>query len=175
MLVQPTCGRMSPLSTLPLHYKFQKEKRHPISESEISLLTLHTRLSSFVEVNLFIICASMPTFRRFFRYILPRLFGSTDNNSGIKAYGSSSGRLGRQREYAQFSSVGAQDENGVPGNYEMGHVSRTHDGDGAGRHTADVYAVGDREPSAKNSDDNLILEGDKAIVQTRTFIVEYNK
>ncbi|KAF4924906.1 hypothetical protein CGCVW01_v003840 [Colletotrichum viniferum] len=59
---------------------------------------------SFVEVNLFIICGSMPTLRRFFRSIAPKIIGSSHDNSRVKHTGPSNSSRGPRSEYSQFDT-----------------------------------------------------------------------
>lgn len=56
--VSQTCGRRHP--------------RHPCRCTAVLIQT-----SSFVEANLFVICGSMPTLRKFFRHVAPRIMGSS--------------------------------------------------------------------------------------------------
>lgn len=60
--------------------------------------------SRFVEVNLFIICGSMPTLRRFFRSIAPKIMGSSHDNSRVKHAGPSNSSRGPRSEYSQFDT-----------------------------------------------------------------------
>ncbi|TDZ22193.1 hypothetical protein Cob_v004740 [Colletotrichum orbiculare MAFF 240422] len=58
---------------------------------------------SFVEVNLFIICGSLPTLRRFFRAIAPKLMGSSADDSRVKpAPHSHNSSRGLRSHYSQF-------------------------------------------------------------------------
>ncbi|KAH8669362.1 hypothetical protein BGZ61DRAFT_460954 [Ilyonectria robusta] len=80
-----------------------------LGASDIPWTAAPANVWSFVEVNLFIICGSMPTFRKFLKRFAPRLMGSSGHSrpSKYSDYDASQRRLNRQQrtEYAQFDVV----------------------------------------------------------------------
>ncbi|KAF6825706.1 hypothetical protein CPLU01_10129 [Colletotrichum plurivorum] len=64
---------------------------------DVSWVAAPANVWSFVEVNLFIICGSMPTLRRFFRAIAPKWVGQSSHNSQSKPTQS-----GSRNPYSQF-------------------------------------------------------------------------
>ncbi|KAF6839503.1 hypothetical protein CMUS01_04261 [Colletotrichum musicola] len=64
---------------------------------DVSWVAAPANVWSFVEVNLFIICGSMPTLRRFFRAIAPKWVGQSSHNSQSKPTQS-----GSRKAYSQF-------------------------------------------------------------------------
>ncbi|KAK1634571.1 integral membrane protein [Colletotrichum phormii] len=119
---------------------------------------------TFVEANLFVICGSMPTLRKFFKHFAPKLMGSSTNPSSYAVGGyrmsyahqrSTNGMKSRQRkQYEQFP-----DEN------EM----RTFNADRKRTNEEDpgfssVVVAGGRESADDMSD--------KAILQTKTVTIQ---
>ncbi|EGY13748.1 uncharacterized protein VDAG_00430 [Verticillium dahliae VdLs.17] len=130
--------------------------------------------SVFVEVNLFIICGSMPTFRKFLKRFAPKLMGSSygtsrPSRSAKYADGSQTKPHWQQRTgYAQFDSV------------EMGGL-RADNGEqqmGAGSTVVSVrVAAKDLNDRGEMRDDNSEEEilDNKTIVYSRTFQVQYGR
>ncbi|KAF9882082.1 integral membrane protein [Colletotrichum karsti] len=75
-----------------------------LKTNDTSWVAAPANVWSFVEVNLFIICGSMPTLRRFFRAIAPKLMGSSSEHSRIKHAGASNISRGQRSEYSQFDT-----------------------------------------------------------------------
>ncbi|KAH6974239.1 hypothetical protein BKA56DRAFT_645444 [Ilyonectria sp. MPI-CAGE-AT-0026] len=115
---------------------------------------------TFVEANLFVICGSMPTLRKFFKHLMPRIMGGSSGASGYAgSYGPKqhSGTLSRVRkprnQYSQFP-----EEDGT----EMQRFS-----DDNKDPTMTVHVSGSGE--AVQRDDH----SDRAILRTQSFSVQY--
>jgi hypothetical protein len=131
---------------------------------------------SFVEVNLFIICGSMPTFRKFLKRFAPKFLGTWGSNpSKSYAYDMSASKLHHRQQrtgYAQFDD------------HEMDRMSDKA-GKGPRVLSKPTAAPGVDEPAASagckaqshardDTSEEAILD-DKGITYTRTFHVEYSK
>ncbi|RYO83183.1 hypothetical protein DL764_009497 [Monosporascus ibericus] len=121
----------------------------------------------FVEANLFIICGSMPTLRRFCRYLAPRFFGESQSKPSAERGPSSSGGRSSNRnvarktrnQYEKFS-----DSNEL---YAMSGRGRSKN-----QRAMTVEIATGRASGDDNRSDKAIIENAQ-IVQTRTVSVAY--
>ncbi|KAK7453059.1 integral membrane protein [Colletotrichum acutatum] len=119
---------------------------------------------TFVEANLFVICGSMPTLRKFFKHFAPKLMGSSTNPSSYAVGGyrmsyahqrSTNAMKSRQRkQYEQFP-----DENEMHTFHS--DRKRTNEEDPG---FSSVVVAGGRESADDMSD--------KAILQTKTVTIQ---
>ncbi|KAF7563381.1 hypothetical protein G7046_g711 [Stylonectria norvegica] len=125
-------------------------------------LLFHDRLltcNSFVEANLFVICGSMPTLRKFFKHFVPRLVGSSGGSGGYNtSYGQQqSGTLSRVRkprsQYAPFP-----EDDGLELERFSTEVKESN-----------VAAVDTSGAGSEQRDDH----SERAILRTQTFTVQY--
>ncbi|KAH6672726.1 hypothetical protein F5X68DRAFT_264705 [Plectosphaerella plurivora] len=152
-----------------------------LSSADVPWVAAPANVWSFVEVNLFIICGSMPTLRKFLKRFMPKLMGSSYGSASASnpaPYGDQSqlSRARRQQRtgYSQFDAV------------ELGSVAKTgaetdseHHGSS---HLAVVTAEGgltkkERDARAANRDDTseeAILDN-KAITYSKTFRIQYDE
>ncbi|KAM5374732.1 hypothetical protein ACJZ2D_006376 [Fusarium nematophilum] len=142
-----------------------------LGATDIPWVAAPANVWSFVEVNLFIICGSMPTFRKFLKKFAPRLMGSTGNSGPSKStsYDVSQSKMNRQQRtgYSQFDIVemdNFEDNNGPKGvRVETTVVGSTTKADlEASRTTRD------------DTSEEAILD-ERSIAYTRTFHVGYSK
>ncbi|KAM0331306.1 hypothetical protein ACHAQA_002976 [Verticillium albo-atrum] len=133
-----------------------------LQSTDITWEAAPANIWSFLEANLFIICGSMPTLRKFFRHFAPRLMGGGSSSDPTYANQQRSAdalsRARKQRNpYAPF------DEN------EMQTFSSSKDQDdgilGSTQVTVDAGSQSGVEP------DN---HSEKAILQTKSFTVQYD-
>ncbi|RYP59036.1 hypothetical protein DL769_008708 [Monosporascus sp. CRB-8-3] len=121
----------------------------------------------FVEANLFIICGSMPTLRRFCRHVAPRFFGDSQSGPSAEHGPSSSGgrasnvNIARKarNQYEKFSDSSEL--------YAMSGRGRCKNQRGMTVQIATGRGSGDDDRS-----DKAIVENTQ-IVQTTTVTVEY--
>ncbi|CAG9988282.1 unnamed protein product [Clonostachys byssicola] len=126
---------------------------------------------TFVEANLFIICGSMPTLRKFFKHLMPRLMGSSGQSSGyrnpaspgpsntLQSGGNVISRLRHKRKsYAQFASDGEENE-----------LQDFRGGDTTKKQRSVTVTTADQSqvPGDNHSDEGAIL-------QTKSFTLQYN-
>ncbi|KAK7423239.1 hypothetical protein QQZ08_009135 [Neonectria magnoliae] len=112
----------------------------------------------FVEANLFVICGSTPTLRKFFKHLMPRIMGSSKDSRYAETYGQQrSGTLSRVRkqrsQYAQFPEDDAT---------EMQRFSDETKAEG----NLTVHVSGNADPQR---DDH----SERAILRTQSFTVQY--
>lgn len=144
-----------------------------VLSSALLLLIDADNIRRLVEANLFIICGSMPTLRKFFKHFAPKLMGgSTGNSTGAKygahgyAYGGGDRRLENgtgasrkmRRKYENFDD------------HEMG-VFQTAGRDSGGDDKLPVTSETTIDGGSDKINDN---SSDKAILQTKTFDVRYD-
>jgi hypothetical protein len=115
----------------------------------------------FIEANLFVICGSMPTLRKFFKHFMPRIVGSSGaSHYGTTSYGQhqQSNTLSRVRkgrsQYAQFPEDNATE------------LERFSDDDNKNGGTV---VVGNASTEGLRDD-----HSERAILQTQTFTVQYS-
>lgn len=118
--------------------------------------------SRFVEVNLFIICGSMPTFRKFLKRFLPKWMGSSGHSHPSKptTFDTSQSKLHRQPHtgYTQFDIV------------ELDNFSE-HKKEGVIQATvADVESKG----SGRDDTSEEAILDERSIAHTKTFQVQYS-
>ncbi|KAI5456633.1 hypothetical protein BGZ63DRAFT_428750 [Mariannaea sp. PMI_226] len=112
-------------------------------------------LWTFIEANLMIICGSVPTLRRFFKHIAPKLMGSTSNPSYASDYHaqrSAEVRKMQRNKYENFTDDASN---------EMEVFSSHSD------------RVGTRALGAVSGDANADNHSKKAILQSKTFTIQY--
>ncbi|KAI5460206.1 hypothetical protein BGZ63DRAFT_415562 [Mariannaea sp. PMI_226] len=114
---------------------------------------------TFVEANLMIICGSMPTLRKFFKHIMPKLMGTSSNRSYPSNYDMQRSATAQRKQRSKYEHFPDENMN------EMEVFSSRNDRTGE--------RGGDR-----TTDGNSLVEADnhseKAILQTKTFTVQYN-
>jgi hypothetical protein len=119
---------------------------------------------SLIEANLFIICGSMPTTKKFFQHFAPMLMGSSGNTSRDRDryinYGSGGDRL------ETFGGSGVKDSRkgkSMYGDMELGDMHN--------QMRNDISGGNDDDNSDKAQPDN---GSEKAILQTRTVEVRFD-
>ncbi|KAM6513288.1 hypothetical protein FALCPG4_015729 [Fusarium falciforme] len=145
-----------------------------LGATDIPWVAAPANVWSFVEVNLFIICGSMPTFRKFLKRFAPTLMGTAGSSGPSKSstYDISNSKLHRQQRagYSQFDII------------EMDNFSVNNDGKQATMQSTGVSRGGsltteDREVRGTNRDDTseeAILD-ERSIAYTKSFQVRYGK
>lgn len=143
---------------------------------------------TFIEANLFVICGSMPTLRKFFKHFLPRVMGSSGKGSSY-AYGGAyanrnpsgggavrgstygpqrastiSRMRNTNRQYSQFDGTGTDR---ISEETEMQRLSGEKKGESGATVTVGVVRKDDVEASR---DDH----SERAILQTKSFTVQYD-
>ncbi|CAG9941024.1 unnamed protein product [Clonostachys rosea f. rosea IK726] len=125
---------------------------------------------TFIEGNLFVICGSMPTLRKFFKHFVPRLLGSSYGSSSGYQYGAggTSGQAqsrsvmtrlrNKHKSYSQFPADGESNE----------MQTLATNGGKNGERTVTI-SVADRTSGDQKPDDH----SEKAILQTKSFTVQY--
>ncbi|KAF9876583.1 integral membrane protein (Pth11) [Colletotrichum karsti] len=120
---------------------------------------------TFIEGNLFVICGSMPTLRKFFKHFAPKLMGSSSNPSSygaayhVSAYANQQSNIAKSRHRAHYEQF--SDENEM----HTFHSDRKRtEEDMESGFTSVVVAGGGRESADDMSD--------KAILQTKTVTVQ---
>jgi hypothetical protein len=126
------------------------------------LLKVLSNYNRFIEANLFVICGSMPTLRKFFRHFLPRLVGTSEEASYIDGGSRTNqqrsvplSRVRKQRnKYALFPE-GAENDVQI---FSMKSFNRG---------TTTVSISG-------NADVQMDDHSEKAILQTKSFTVQHD-
>jgi hypothetical protein len=134
-----------------------------------------TFVSSIVEANLFIICASMPTLRKFFKHVAPKLMGTSSadqsapskygqygrsHNDALETVGGSSGvsrKVRRQYETFDDHELEMFDDAAARGDDKKMNLNEIT-----------IDSGRDRERSHQDN------SSDKAILQTTTFDIKYD-
>jgi hypothetical protein len=123
---------------------------------------------SLIEANLFIICGSLPTLRKFFKHFAPRLMGGTSGNSTSAKYAAGYVQSGDRRlETGPGASRKMRRQYENFDDHELG-VFETR-----GRDSGDKAGVANETIIDVNSDKLNDSSSDKAILQTKTFDVRY--
>ncbi|KAI8715252.1 hypothetical protein NCS52_01032500 [Fusarium sp. LHS14.1] len=133
-----------------------------LGAADIPWVAAPANVWSFVEVNLFIICGSMPTFRKFLKRLLPKWMGSSGQSHPSKptTFDTSQSKLHRQPHtgYTQFDIV------------ELDNFSE-HRKEGVIQATvADVEAKG----SGRDDTSEEAILDERSIAYTKTFQVQYS-
>ncbi|KAG9258803.1 uncharacterized protein F5Z01DRAFT_4344 [Emericellopsis atlantica] len=116
---------------------------------------------SLIEANLFIICGSMPTLRKFFKHFAPRLMGGSSantNSGGYRHYGGSSG--------ARLETIGGTNKETRKARSRYMEMDDMHDLSPTTRNDIGTDDNVDRVHNDNGSD--------KAILQTKTVEVSYS-
>ena len=122
-------------------------------------LTMSRR--SLIEANLFIICGSMPTLRKFFKHFAPKLMGSSSGNATSERYG----------PYNGGSAGGALETIGGTGSKQQ----TTRKARSQYMEMHDLSPMTSNKISAEDSDKAQPDNGsEKAILQTKTVEVHYS-
>ena len=126
-----------------------------------------------MEANLFIICGSMPTLRKFFKHFAPKLMGTSRNGSRTGTShtygpGSTARRTGpnttlRSARKSQHPYLNFSDEERGSDEHEMNDFSAGHSGE-------PITTVG-----VANGDPQRDDHSEKAILQTKSFTVQYHE
>ncbi|RSL60263.1 hypothetical protein CEP53_005499 [Fusarium sp. AF-6] len=132
-----------------------------LASTDVSWDSAPANIWTFIEANLFVICGSMPTLRKFFKHFMPRIVGSSGGSRyGTTSYGQhqQSNTLSRVRKgrsnYAQFPEDNATE------------LERFSDDDNKNGGTV---VVGNASTEGLRDD-----HSERAILQTQTFTVQYS-
>jgi hypothetical protein len=125
--------------------------------------------SSQLECNLLVICGTVPTLKKFFRHMLPKLMGSSHNshptssNTPRVTPRTTSGRNPYQRRN-QYARFGAGEETEVEmSHWDPNEVTNPNKG------VSHTVVTGGDTTRINNSDDD---SSEKGIMHTRSVIVE---
>ncbi|GKT46847.1 uncharacterized protein ColSpa_07028 [Colletotrichum spaethianum] len=121
---------------------------------------------TFIEANLFVICGSMPTLRKFFKHFAPRIMGSStnpssygyNNNHHASAYANQRSNTIKSRHRKQYEQFPEDNE------MRTFNSNRRRERDPA--FTSVIVAVGGRDSADDMSD--------KAILQTKTVTIQHD-
>ncbi|KAK1622227.1 integral membrane protein [Colletotrichum phormii] len=124
-----------------------------------------------VEANLVVICASLPTLRKFFRHVAPKIIGESTYGKGKTVGGTGSKPMSRM-------TIGGT--NGTRNRAEYSQFDRDNNGEAfvmasMGPNKPVTIATGNSEndPTEDDSSEKAIMRGNN-IVQTKTITVEYS-
>ncbi|KAK7449939.1 integral membrane protein [Colletotrichum acutatum] len=125
-----------------------------------------------VEANLVVICASLPTLRKFFRHVAPKIIGESTYGKGTKTVG------GTGSKPMSRTTIGGT--NGTRNRAEYSQFDRDNNGEAfvmasMGSNEPVTIATGHSEgdPAEDDSSEKAIIRGNN-IVQTKTITVEYS-
>lgn len=134
-------------------------------------LLFSTNIHSFLEANLFVICGSMPTLRKFFKHVAPTFMGGSSNRSTTYANSYAMNRSGAaamsrsRKKRSQYEHFDDDNEMNV-------FPSTPTDGSGGnGKASGATVTVNADSGSAAGEGDN---HSEKAILQTKSFTVRYD-
>jgi hypothetical protein len=117
---------------------------------------------SLIEANLFIICGSTPTLRKFFKHFAPKIMGGSSNNTTSGRYVPYGGSPGNSAGIQTIGGTGGKESRRVRSYYmEMEDLSPSTEA----QVTTD--AASDKEAQPDNG-------SEKAILQTKTVEVRYD-
>ncbi|KAF6818778.1 hypothetical protein CSOJ01_01731 [Colletotrichum sojae] len=119
---------------------------------------------TFIEGNLFVICGSMPTLRKFFKHFAPKLMGSSSNPSSYGApyhvsYANQATSATKNRHRSHYEPFPEENE------LNMFHPDRSRKNTEEAGFTSVAFATGGRQSADDMSD--------KAILQTKTVTIEH--
>lgn len=127
--------------------------------------------NSQLECNLLVICGTVPTLKKFFRHMLPKLMGSADevneqaDTPRVTPRTKANYGYNRRNPYAQFDD----------GRHESTELEMTrwdgaegHDQNGVKGGVSQTVVIGGQTRATASDDDN----SEKGIVETRSVIVE---
>ncbi|KAH8883714.1 hypothetical protein GQ53DRAFT_663278 [Thozetella sp. PMI_491] len=142
-----------------------------LSSTDIPWDAAPANIWAFVELNLFIICGSMPTLRKFFKAAMPKWLGSTNEDSKPNTYGTVQSKARQPRsQYSQFDDVEMD-------NFPHSHVRGGPEFQRTKIFIGNTHRGEETSVNASDRDDNSekeILEGGKSIMQTRTIQIQYD-
>ncbi|KXH25986.1 integral membrane protein [Colletotrichum nymphaeae SA-01] len=125
-----------------------------------------------VEANLVVICASLPTLRKFFRHVAPKIIGESTYGKGTKTVGGTGSK--------PMSRMTIGGTNGTRNRAEYSQFDRDNNGEAfvmasMGPNKPVTIATGHSEsdPTEDDSSEKAIMRGNN-IVQTKTITVEYS-
>lgn len=152
---------------MPLYGVYHKEQQRT------TLTPTPRGARRFLEANLFIICGSMPTLRKFFKHFAPRVFGGgSSSNPSYPSYGPAyaMGRSGvaesrarkQRKHYEQFP--------------EANEMATFNSGSGSQENITKEAAATSVTVDANTTEERAETDAhsDKAILQTKSFTVRYD-
>jgi len=131
-----------------------------LSNADVSWGSAPTAFWLIIEAHLMIICASLPSLRKFFRHIAPKFIGERSSAAGSNPQRNNNlitfGRSNQKKKYKQFDSAyGLDTVNDVPYGLQTWH-------------NVDVIAGGSREI---REHEETSVESQMGILETRTATV----
>ncbi|KXH63218.1 integral membrane protein [Colletotrichum salicis] len=124
-----------------------------------------------VEANLVVICASLPTLRKFFRHVAPKIIGESTYGKGKNVGGTGSKATSRM-------TIGSK--NGTRNRAEYSQFDRDNNGEafvmasmGPNKPVTIVTGNSESDPTEDDSSEKAIMRGNN-IFQTKTITVEYS-
>jgi hypothetical protein len=127
--------------------------------------------NSFLEANLFIICGSMPTLRKFFKHFAPTMMGGDSSNpSNRRASAYALGRSGSRAARKQRNQYEHFPEENEMRTFNSSDAKITPGDESDKERRSGVVSVN----VAGGADVDADNRSDKAILQTKSFSVTYN-
>ncbi|OHE98498.1 integral membrane protein [Colletotrichum orchidophilum] len=125
-----------------------------------------------VEANLVVICAALPTIRKFFRHVAPKIIGESTYGKGTKTIGGTGSK--------PISRLTIGGTNGTRNRAEYSQFDREITGEafvmanmGTNKPVAIATGNSENDPTEDDSSEKAIVQGNN-IVQTKTITVEYS-